>query len=108
MHRVISPLFAIWLCLFLCLTWSPAAKEGPEKKETPKPRVDTDGDPLPEGALARLGTKRFRADGLLSGVEVSPDGKTIALAANGKTIVLLDLPTGQKLHEIKPQGPFAG
>jgi WD40 repeat protein len=108
MHRLLSPLFAACLCLLFGLAWSPAAKVEPEKKETPKPRIDADGDPLPEGALARLGTKRFRADGFLSGVEVSPDGKTIALASNNKAIVLLDLTTGQKLHEIKPQGILSG
>src|SRR5947209_8164676 len=39
-------------------------------------RLDTDGAPLPGGALARAGTLRFRHGGEIGSVALSPDGRT--------------------------------
>src|SRR5437016_6251908 len=65
-----------------------------------KPRVDLYGDPLPEGAVARLGTKRFRPGGSVQSVDVSSDGKTIISAAWGPTIDFWDIDTGKKLRAL--------
>jgi WD40 repeat protein len=51
---------------------------------------------LPEGALARLGTVRFRHDGWVSDVAFSPDEETVAAAAD-KAISLWN-PTNGKLR----------
>jgi RNA polymerase sigma factor (sigma-70 family) len=42
------------------------------------PRVDADGIPLPDGALARVGSTRWRHGGGATSLAVSPDGATIA------------------------------
>jgi WD40 repeat protein len=47
-------------------------------QERPPARVDHYGDPLPEGAVARLGTLRLVHLGQLMSVAVSPDGRVVA------------------------------
>jgi RNA polymerase sigma factor (sigma-70 family) len=79
----------------------------PEQKETeektpPKPAItenrppaDALGDPLPPGAVARLGTSRFRHEEThFWQFGVSPDGHTLATAA-GRSLILWDMATGR-------------
>jgi WD40 repeat protein len=74
----------------------PAKGTGPSKSA-----VDRFGDPLPEGALARLGTVRFRHVGAVHEVAFSPDGKHIAAASDGEGMVVLwDRATCHKLRRI--------
>ena len=61
------------------------------------PKTDQLGDPLPNGAVARLGTIRFRPGGHGASA-VSPDGKWLATDLISKTrteVVLWDSKTGQ-------------
>ncbi len=49
-------------------------------------RVDAHGDPLPDGALLRLGTIRFQNPYSVAGLELSPDGNTLVSMATSATI----------------------
>jgi WD40 repeat protein len=62
--------------------------------DAPEPRIDGYGDPLPDEALHRLGSLRFRTDGR-GAATLSPDGKTIAVQARGD-LFLYDAVTGKE------------
>jgi WD40 repeat protein len=57
-------------------------------------RTDRYGDPLPQGAVARLGTLRLRKTGSITSVAFSPDGKTVTWVGNG--VEPWDLATGKE------------
>jgi RNA polymerase sigma factor (sigma-70 family) len=76
------------------------AKEEPANQT--KPRLDRFGDPLPEEALARFGTVRFRQGFSLISICYSPDGKAIAITGNGskgRSLGLWDAATGKELFQ---------
>ncbi len=63
-----------------------------------RPRTDVFGDPLPPGAVARLGTIRFRhLESQIWRFAVSPDGRTLATAAR-RGLTLWDMGTGKPLR----------
>jgi RNA polymerase sigma factor (sigma-70 family) len=81
----------------------PAARQ--PKPEDRKPLADRQGDPLPAGALTRLGTLRWRARGEVAALAVAPDGKTVAAAAYGK-LSLFDAATGKLTKSLRPPDSF--
>jgi WD40 repeat protein len=76
-----------------------------------KPRLDWHGDPLPDGALLRLGTLRWRVpgsmkpppdssdDGGVKGLVFAPDGRTMAAALHDR-VCLLD-PDGRLTRQMQ-------
>ena len=64
-------------------------------------RLDRFGDPLPPGALARLGTLRWRHGDQVMTVAFSPDGKTVASGSMDESIHLFDAKTGKLLQILR-------
>jgi WD40 repeat protein len=93
--------FASSLAAGLCLVSAVAARgESPDTRpETPAPaRVDRYGDPLPPGAIARLGTIRLRDPAVLHALVFSPDGKSLASAAG--SVRVWETATGRELRHL--------
>jgi len=61
-------------------------------------RVDRYGDPLPAGAIVRLGTVRYRFH--CHGLAFLPDGETVVSAKSGGAIQFWNARTGKPLREI--------
>jgi WD40 repeat protein len=61
------------------------------------PRTDAEGNPLPHGAIRRLGSLRFRTGQRDFRIAVSPDGKTLATLEDGM-VRLFGLADGRQLR----------
>lgn len=61
--------------------------------------IDDQGDALPQGAMARIGTRRFRHGQRLSAMVYAPDGKTVATASQDRDIRIWDLSSGKVLKQ---------
>jgi WD40 repeat protein len=76
-------------------------------KATNRPRLDQYGDPLPEGALARIGTAKFRHNEFnFAAIAFSPNGKFIASGAQREGIYLWEVASGKEVRRI-PVGPVS-
>src|SRR5262245_49201304 len=62
------------------------------------PALDLHGDPLPAGAVARLGTVRFRY--AAQAAAYSADGSLLALGGADNQIRLLDPATGREVRRL--------
>lgn len=84
---------------------APTVREARQAKQLP--RLDRYGDPLPPGALARLGTVRLRPAQTLALLVCLPDGKTVLSVGSSEDhtlIYLWDMNTGRLLRCFEP--PF--
>jgi WD40 repeat protein len=73
------------------------------------PAADANGDPLPTGAVARLGAARLRHPGrFIAGLAFSPDGKLLATAGGGPFVVLWDPADGKEVKRLDTRGRSAG
>ncbi len=70
----------------------------PEKQE--QARLDRLGDPLPPGAVLRLGTARLRQPGRVTAIAFTADGKQLASAGN-HVIRVWGADTGKELRQLK-------
>jgi WD40 repeat protein len=79
------------LALGLSLVGAGVAADSP-------PRTDLYGDPLPDGAVARVGSVRFQHGGGAWHIVFSPDGKLVATTSPDGTARLLDVATGKEVR----------
>jgi hypothetical protein len=61
------------------------------------PPKDAQGDPLPAGAVARLGSNRFRTSGGVQSLAFGPKDRTL-LAHARDTVLVWDRKTGKELR----------
>jgi RNA polymerase sigma factor (sigma-70 family) len=80
----------------------PAPAEPPRPPADERPRADRYGDPLPDGAVARLGTVRFRQEGWTQGaLAFLADGKTLVSATDqGHALLFWEASTGRRLRTV--------
>jgi RNA polymerase sigma factor (sigma-70 family) len=87
----------------------------PKIAETPPQDIAADGskkdafgDPLPAGAVARMGTQRWQHDGSVRFAAFLPDGKRIVTTGDGLTIRIWDFATGKEIGGPKLPLPAPG
>jgi RNA polymerase sigma factor (sigma-70 family) len=79
----------------------PAASKDASTRKSPV-RRDVPADPLPSGAIARLGTQRLRHGGWIKFTAFTPDDKR--LVSQGEDGVRVwDAATGKELHHLLPE-----
>lgn len=77
----------------------PADPPPTAKARTGEPAAELPPDPLPAGAVARIGTTRFRHDEWLSQAVWSPNGKYVASTA-GSTLIVWEASSGRELGRL--------
>lgn len=86
---------------FGLLARAPDSESPPRAAEAPAARVDQAGDLLPEGAVRRLGTLRFRhGGGYVNRLLLSPNGKTLVSKSyyGEASVCVWEFATGRLLH----------
>src|SRR5438105_1293150 len=99
--RKVSALACVLVFAFIGPTWG---QPSPPTGSKDPFRVSSDGEPLPTGAIARLGSTRLQhAPNGHARVALSPDGKTLAtmylrtLPKPGEEVFFWSTDTGEKL-----------
>ena len=87
-----------WIITSVALVLSGAAQTRQPREGDRFLGVDLYGDPLPPGAMARLGTTRLRANGILTYLAFSPDSSL--LAGCGNDVVFWDRETGKEMRRL--------
>jgi WD40 repeat protein len=98
MLRICAVTIVLAACSLAATAFSPSHQFNPPVQDKP-PRLDEHGDPLPDGAIARIGTTRFRHNGMeLLGF--TPDGKALMYLGSG-AIHFMDAATGKEVDVVR-------
>src|SRR5579885_1652913 len=69
-------------------------------------RTDAEGEPLPPGVLARLGSSRMRQEPSAGYLDFSPDGKWLVSGGTSPFVNVWDVATGKRRQRIEvPENP---
>jgi RNA polymerase sigma factor (sigma-70 family) len=101
--------------LAVCVLGAGLSLRGPAASPAPSPAGaaqaarrpagdDLPGEPLPAGAVARIGTRRFRHEDNIQAVAFLPGGRLVATAA-GDTVYLWEAATGKELARLREAVP---
>src|SRR5262249_17800708 len=90
---------------------TPAKPAQPDPKfpgcpQTKPPCHDAHGDPLPEGAVSRLGTVRLRHGHIISGLVFSGDGKSIFASDFYSGVHVWDASEGKEVGRFFENDPY--
>lgn len=98
--------FRLHVLIFLLavLPGGASARE-PLPARKPVPRADRFGDPLPEGAIARLGSKRLMHAGSVMRVGLSRDASRIISEGDDYTVCVWDANSGKLLASLQLPEP---
>jgi WD40 repeat protein len=102
---------AVWLltaCLLQGCTAHTAEDRPPAQPKGPVPPSARDPDALPEGALARLGTSRFRSPDRVCSVTFFPDGKRLVSGGWDSRVGVWDVTTGLLVRTLEVPGGAVG
>src|SRR5579885_186996 len=84
---------------------APAAPADPPQRPEARQAVAEEpalpNDPLPAGALVRLGTARFRPGATVYSVAFSPDGQRLATGSYGEAVRVWDIVTGKEVEKLR-------
>src|SRR5260370_22531607 len=94
--------YAILSGLLMALHGSLGPAQAPDIKKTEK-RFDVQGDDLPAGIVARMGSARFRHDHVVHALALSPDGKTLASAGDDFTVRFWDPTSGKEIRRFSTE-----
>ena len=105
--------FVVAAVAVLSLTITRPAQAGDEQTLSPAPGVDVYGDALPAGAIARLGTLRYRSEATIYEIAFAADNCTIVAIANSRmgdekgTFLRFNALTGRLLGDVHFGGDSA-
>jgi WD40 repeat protein len=91
---------AVVVFLVATVVAGPSASQEPQSPA----KGDTYGDPLPDGALTRLGTVRWRHADAVTFVAFLPDGKAVLTGAQDNTLRLWARATGKEIRRFRVPG----
>src|SRR3954452_2687503 len=82
------------VCTALLLALGADARQGQPAAK------DRHGDPLPPGALTRLGTVRFRHDSSIVFAAFLPDGKRVVSVSGDGVACVWEFPSGKQIRRL--------